>query len=129
MRAARRGGPGVPHHNHLAGQRGGPGEAVQLDPMKPDMKPPGSKRLNLKSEVLLSNFYFKFNLRCYTLVAAGYRAFYAAVLAGAADETTASAAAAAHALDDLELRAARELLALGYNVTGTSVWRCRLTQD
>ena len=42
-----------------------PGGAVQVDPMKPKLKPPGTKRLKLKCDVLLSNFAFKFNLRHY----------------------------------------------------------------
>ena len=46
---------------------GGSGEvnggAVQVDPMKPTLKPPGTKRLKLKYDELLSNFAFKFNLR------------------------------------------------------------------
>jgi len=36
--------------------------------MKPTLKPPGSKRLKLEDEKLLSNFAFDFNLRCYTVV-------------------------------------------------------------
>jgi len=35
--------------------------------MKPKLKSPGSKRLKLKCDVLLSNFTFKFNLRRYDL--------------------------------------------------------------
>ena len=35
--------------------------------MKPKLKPPGTKRLKLKHDVLLSTFAFKFNLRRYTL--------------------------------------------------------------
>jgi len=31
--------------------------------MKPKLKPPGSKRLKLNWDILLSNFAFKFNLR------------------------------------------------------------------
>ena len=41
------------------------GWAVQVDPIQPQLKPPGSKRLKLRYEELLSNFAFKFNLRCY----------------------------------------------------------------
>ena len=33
--------------------------------MKPKLKPPGTRRLKLKHEELLSNFGFKFNLRSY----------------------------------------------------------------
>ena len=43
---------------------------VQVDPMKPQLKLLGSKRLKLKCDVLLSNGAFKFNLRRYTLDAA-----------------------------------------------------------
>jgi hypothetical protein len=42
------------------------GEAVQVDPIKPKLKPPGTERLKLKCDDPLSNFGFKFNLRCYT---------------------------------------------------------------
>jgi len=46
---------------------GGHGRAVQVFPIKPKLKPPGTKRLKLKCDVLLSNYAFKFNLRCYTM--------------------------------------------------------------
>ena len=39
------------------------GRAVQVDPIKPELKAPGTKRLKLSSEVLLSFCAFKFNLR------------------------------------------------------------------
>ena len=35
--------------------------------MKPKLKPPGSKLLELEYDGLLSNFGFKFNLRLYTM--------------------------------------------------------------
>jgi len=38
---------------------------VQVDPMKPMLKPPGSKRLNLKCDTLLSTSAFNLNLRRY----------------------------------------------------------------
>jgi len=38
---------------------------VQVDPIKPMLKPPGTKRLKLKYDELLSNVAFKFNLRRY----------------------------------------------------------------
>ena len=44
---------------------------MQVDPIKPKFKPPGSKRLKLKCDVLLSNFALKFNLRRYTKVNRG----------------------------------------------------------
>jgi hypothetical protein len=42
------------------------GRAVQVDPIKPKLKPPGTKRLKLNCDVLLSTSAFKFNLRRYT---------------------------------------------------------------
>jgi hypothetical protein len=43
------------------------GRAVQVDPIKPTLKAPGTKRLKLKCHKLLSSFAFKFNLRRYSL--------------------------------------------------------------
>jgi len=40
---------------------------VQVDPIKPKVKPPGTKRLKLKCDVLLSTSAFKFNLRRYSV--------------------------------------------------------------
>jgi hypothetical protein len=40
---------------------------VQLDPIKPTLKAPGTKRLTLKYNELLSNVAFKLNLRHYTV--------------------------------------------------------------
>jgi len=42
------------------------GEAMQVDPTKPTLKAPETKRLKLKRYVQLSNFAFNFNLRNYT---------------------------------------------------------------
>jgi hypothetical protein len=42
------------------------GRAVQVDPMKPKLKSPGTMRLKLTCEILLSTSAFKFNLRRYT---------------------------------------------------------------
>jgi hypothetical protein len=39
---------------------------VQLDPIKPMLKPPGTKRWKLKYGKLLSKIAFNFNLRRYT---------------------------------------------------------------
>ena len=39
---------------------------MQVDPIKPTLKVPGTKLLKLKYDKLLSNFAFKFNLCCYT---------------------------------------------------------------
>jgi hypothetical protein len=36
---------------------------VQVDPIKPKLIPPGTKRLNIQSDEPLSNFAFNFNLR------------------------------------------------------------------
>ena len=44
------------------------GRAVQVGPMKPMLKAPGTKRLKLKYDESPSNFAFKFNLRRYTVV-------------------------------------------------------------
>ena len=55
-----------------------PGRTVQLDPIKPTLKPAGSKRLKLKYVKLLSTFAFKFNSRRYTPASAA-----AAAAAGA----------------------------------------------
>jgi hypothetical protein len=48
--------------------RAGPGKAVQVEPMEPTLKPPGTKRWNLTYSKPLSSFAFKSNLRHYTLV-------------------------------------------------------------
>ena len=39
---------------------------MQVDPIKPTLKAPGSKRLKLEHEKLLSSFAVNFNLRRYT---------------------------------------------------------------
>ena len=39
------------------------GRAMQVDPIKPTSKPPGTKSLKVKYDKLLSNFAFNFNLR------------------------------------------------------------------
>jgi len=46
------------------------GRAVRVDPIKPVLNAPGTKRLNLKYDEVLSNFAFKFNLRRYMMAAA-----------------------------------------------------------
>ena len=38
---------------------------MQVSPIKPTLKAPGTKRLKLNNDKLLSNFAFKFNLRRY----------------------------------------------------------------
>ena len=42
---------------------------MHIDPTKPKLKPPGTKRLKLKRDILLSTSAFKFNLRRYTVAA------------------------------------------------------------
>ena len=44
----------------------GQDRAVQVDPIKPTLKAPGTKRLKLKYDEVLSNFAFRFHLRRYT---------------------------------------------------------------
>ena len=41
---------------------------MQVDPMKPKLKPPGTKRLKLKCDILLSTSALKFNLRRHSKV-------------------------------------------------------------
>ena len=43
------------------------GRAVQVDPMNPKFKPPGTKRLKLNHDNPLSNFAFKSNLSRYNM--------------------------------------------------------------
>ena len=40
---------------------------MQVDPIKPTLKAPGTERLRLECDEPLSNFAFKFNLRRYRL--------------------------------------------------------------
>ena len=49
------------------------GEAVQVDPIKPKLKPLGSELFELKCDVLLSNLVFESNLRRYRTGAGGAR--------------------------------------------------------
>ena len=39
---------------------------MQVDLIKPTLKAPGTRHLELKSDILLSNFAFKFNSHCYS---------------------------------------------------------------
>jgi len=48
------------------------GKAVQVDPTKPTLKAPGTKRLNLHYDKPLSTFPFKFNWRHHIWGTAGY---------------------------------------------------------
>ena len=43
------------------------GKAVQVDPMKSKFKPPRTKRLKLRCDILLSASAFKSNLRRYNV--------------------------------------------------------------
>ena len=45
--------------------RARPGRAVQLEPMKPMLKPPGTKRLKLSFDEPLSNVALNLNVRRY----------------------------------------------------------------
>ena len=58
------------HHQPLLPGPVHPGEAVQVDPIKPKLKAPGTKRLKLEYDTLLLSFAFNFNLRRYTLAPA-----------------------------------------------------------
>jgi len=51
------------------------GRAVQVDPFRPTLKAPRTKRLTQKYDGLLSSFAFNFNLRRYTTVLARVRRF------------------------------------------------------
>ena len=55
---------------------------MQVDPIKPTLKPPGTKRFKLNYDVLLSNFAFNFNLRRYPEAAAKVRAEARRVMVG-----------------------------------------------
>jgi hypothetical protein len=48
---------------NVAAARGVRGRAVQVEPMKPMLKPPGTDRLKPECDEPLSNFTFKFNMR------------------------------------------------------------------
>jgi hypothetical protein len=65
--------------------RSGPqrrGRAVQVDPIKPTLKAPGTKRLNLTYSKLLSSLAFKFKLRRYAADRNGSTALHLAVALG-----------------------------------------------
>jgi len=50
---------------HYSGSNVIPGEAVQVESMKPKLKPPGTERLKLKCDILLSTSAFKSNSHHY----------------------------------------------------------------
>ena len=81
------GGGARPHLRPAVAQ----GRAVQFDPMKPKLKPPGTKRSKLNCDVLLSTSAFKLKLRRYIKETDPE----AAAAAAAAAEAAAAAAAAA----------------------------------
>jgi hypothetical protein len=58
-RRGRERGDGVGARRGAGG--GGHGRVVQVDPMTPMLKPPGTKHLKLIYDILLSNFALKFN--------------------------------------------------------------------
>jgi len=60
---------------------------VQVEPIKSKLNAPGTKRLKLKYDIMLSSFAFSFNLRRYTATGAA--------AAAAAGSWRAAAAAAA----------------------------------
>jgi hypothetical protein len=64
------GGPGVhgAHHGPGGGSRRARGRAVQVDPIKPTLKAPGTEHVKLKCDILLSTFGSNINLRRYTVV-------------------------------------------------------------
>jgi hypothetical protein len=84
-RAVRGGGAGCVRA--AAGGGGGRGRAVQVDPVKPTLKAPGTEHLKLKHDKRLSIFAFKFNLRRYNAGGAlgGVSPHHAATLLGQLD--------------------------------------------
>jgi len=59
---------GVQVHQEGRPQPAPHGRAVQVDPIKPPLKAPGSKRLKLINDGPLSNVAFTFRLRRYSTV-------------------------------------------------------------
>ena len=58
--------PAGRHAQEVRGRCAPQGRAVQVDPMKPMLKPPGNKHLKLYCDLLPSTFGFTSNLRRYT---------------------------------------------------------------
>jgi hypothetical protein len=56
----------VEHAQHIIQLATDLGRPVQVDPIRPRLKPPGTKRLKLNCDVLRSNSAYKFSLRRYT---------------------------------------------------------------
>jgi len=65
---------------------------VQVEPIKPKLKPPGTKRLRLKCDILLSTFALKFKLRRYNEGAEAGAGAGAGAVAGAQTRKRKSAA-------------------------------------
>ena len=101
----------------------GHGRAVQVDPLKPMLKPPGTKRLKLNYDILLSTSAFKFNLRCYTMATEAAKREAAAAAEAATWELAAVTDAAAWELAAAKEAAGRAEAAAEAAVVG---W-CRLT--
>ena len=72
---------------------------MQVDPIKPTLKPTGTKVLKVKGDVLVSNFAFNFNLRHHILAAS----ITIAVEIEAATSAAATAAGAAVQAADLKV--------------------------
>ena len=99
---------------------GHPGQAVQVDPIKPTLKPPGTKRLKLKCDELRSSFGFKFNVRRYALGAGNHYAEIQVV-----DEIFDK-----HAADKMGIERVGQVMVMihsGSRGLGHQAGRCRLT--
>jgi hypothetical protein len=57
---------GGPRRAPHGGRRARHGRVVQVDPIRPTLKSPGTKRMKVKYYKPLSNVAFKFNMRRYT---------------------------------------------------------------
>ena len=53
-----------------------------MDPIKPNLKPPGTKRLKLNCDVLLSTSALEFNLRRYNVAKTNVGSFEAPTIIG-----------------------------------------------
>ena len=88
---------------------------MQVDPVKPKLKPPGTKPLKLKYEKLLSNFAVKFNLSRYSEATsreavweARFKVWEAKAEASAAKAVLAEKQLAVHVAKQLAAEAERE---------------------
>ena len=81
---------------------------MQVDPIKPTLKAPGTKRLKLRYDGPLSNVAFKFNLRRYTKGSAGAALRHTrSMMFGAAPAVTGAAAGARAEVAPEELESGR----------------------